>query len=201
MDSNLLEKAVAAPAAVAPAVVDGFNPNVHQVTEHGDPVRNENGSPRLKTNWETLALDRQGRQYNPTVHGDKKQLDDDGYLTVIRRGDVQIAGTFSRTDALVDKHKETGYDYYLFNDDGGRLEQARATGWEPVVDPDGNPAQLNVGQARGPNTSARLHRKPSEWNAEDQAQKIESNKRRRAASTAPNVAEGQYEATPNSPLK
>ncbi|KKK81374.1 hypothetical protein LCGC14_2814120, partial [marine sediment metagenome] len=46
-----------------------FNENVHEATDAGDPRRNQDGSIQLKTTWKKDAVDRQGRKFNPKVHG------------------------------------------------------------------------------------------------------------------------------------
>ena len=177
-----------------------FNEVVHEKTEAGDPQRNEDGSIRLKRDWKKVAVDRQGRTFNPKVHGKEEKLDAAGFLTVRRRDASAKQGDVSRSEALVAKHHEKGYAFYLANDDGGRLEQMLAKDWEPVQDSEG-PVGMNVGQARGPNTQARLFRKPIEWYEADQEAKIERNKERFKQTTSPKVDDGQYEATPDSPLR
>ena len=120
-----------------------FNEAVHVQDEHGDPARKENGEIKLKTNWKDKALDRQGRTYNPKVHGKERELDNMGFLKVRRRDEKISQGNTSRTEALVAKYYEKGYAYYVANDEGGRLEQMVAKDWEPDQGEDG-PAEINV---------------------------------------------------------
>ncbi|KKM69814.1 hypothetical protein LCGC14_1446950 [marine sediment metagenome] len=178
-----------------------FNEVVHVTTENGDPDRKEDGSIQLKTNWKKVAEDRQGRTYNKHVHGDEAKLDNDGFLKVRRRDPSAQKGDTSRSEAFVAKYYEKGYAFYIANDDGGRLEQMTATDWEPVMAKDGSPASMNVGQARSPNTQGRLFRKPEEWYKADQEAKIERNKARFEQTRSPKEDDGQYEATPSSPLR
>lgn len=177
-----------------------FNPDVHQVTEEGDPKRKQDGTIQLKTSWKKDAKDRQGRTYNPQVHGESQVLDSQGYLKVRRRGAIIPIGTTNRTEAFVNKHKEEGYAYYLMNDEGGRIEQFQANDWEPVMTKDGR-ADMPVGQARSPGTQAVLMKKPIEWYEADQNAKIERNKARFEQTTSPKEEAGQYEATATSPLR
>ena len=121
-----------------------FNKNVHKATKTGDPDRKDDGTIKLRADWKTKAVDRQGRKYNKHVHGDKLELDREGFIKV-RRRDVQTSqANTSRTEALVAKYYEKGYAYYIFNDDGGRLEWAAEHDWEPVLDKDSGPAGMNV---------------------------------------------------------
>jgi hypothetical protein len=177
-----------------------FNANVHQQTENGDPDRKEDGTIRLKINWRETALDRQGRTYNKHVHGDEPVLDAEGYLKVRRRSETRPPSARSRTEALVAKYHEKGYAYYIANDIGGRIEQMQADDWEPVVAADG-PVGLKVGLFNDPNAEARLFRKPEEWYQEDQEAKIRRNQARFEQTTSPKEDDGQYEATPSSPLR
>ena len=175
-----------------------FNPQVHEATKDGDPLRNEDGTIRLKKNWKTEAVDRQGRKFNPKVHGNDQELDSEGYLKVRRRESKGVLGSTNRTEAFVAKYKEAGYAYRPVNDEGGRVEQFVQNDWEPVVDKKGR-AEMPVGQARSPGTKAVLMRKPIEWYEADQKLK----QVRRAAAfkqkTAPKEEQGQYEV--KSPLR
>lgn len=177
-----------------------FNENVHEATDAGDPRRNQDGSIQLKTTWKKDAVDRQGRKFNPKVHGEEHKLDADGFLTVKRRETKAASGDVNRSEAFVAKYYEKGYAFYLANDDGGRLEQMTANDWEPVLGADG-PAGMPVGQARGANTQARLFKKPIEWYEADQQAKVERNKARFKQTTSPKEEDGQYEATATSPLR
>ncbi len=177
-----------------------FNENVHEATDAGDPRRNQDGSIQLKTTWKKDAVDRQGRKFNPKVHGEEHKLDADGFLTVKRRETKAASGDVNRSEAFVAKYYEKGYAFYLANDDGGRLEQMTANDWEPVLGADG-PAGMPVRQARGANTQARLFKKPIEWYEADQQAKVERNKARFKQTTSPKEEDGQYEATATSPLR
>lgn len=176
----------------------GFNPTVHQKGKHGDPIRNEDGTCKLKANWKEVATDRQGRKFNTKIHGDKPVLDDHGYLKVTRRRSAGPMKQYPKTTAFVNKHKEPGYAYYVMNDEGGRMDQFIDNDWEPVVTPEGR-AELAVGQARSPGTKGVLMRKPIEWHQEDQRKKRELRNIEYKRNLAPK--EGQYEADPSSPLR
>ena len=178
-----------------------FNPLVHQANDVGDPLRKEDGSLKLKTNWKTVAEDRQGRHYNPHIHGENPKLDEFGYLRVRPREAQPGPSGINRSKAFIAKYQEKGYAYYLANDDGGRLEQFVQNDWEPVLDEKGVVAQMPVGQARSPGTTARLFRKPVEWYEADQNAKVARNKARAAASQSPKEEEGQYQAAESSPLR
>jgi len=178
-----------------------FNPKVHESDEHGDPLRNADGSIRLRKDWKTHAVDRQGRKYNERVHGEAS-LDGDGYLTVRRRESTAGNRKLGRTEAVLAKYKEDGYAYYFANDEGGRHEQMIENDWERVEDPDRKaPVGLGVGRARGPNTKAYLYRKPVEWYEADQKKKREAHDIKLKSENSPNEAEGQYEAAGNTPLR
>ena len=167
-------------------------------TKKGERLRKEEGTIRLKKKWKTEAVDRQGRKFNPKVHGNEQELDSEGYLKVQRRESKGAPGSNNRTEAFVAKYKETGYAYRPVNDEGGRVEQFVQNDWEPVVDKKGR-AEMPVGQARSPGTKAVLMRKPIEWYEADQKLK----QVRRAAAfkqkTAPKEEQGQYEV--KSPLR
>lgn len=179
-----------------------FNPTIHQSDDNGDPLRKEDGAIKLKTNWKSVALDRQGRKYNPTVHGEKPELDEEGYLKVRRRKAAKPIGTTNRTQAFIDKYHEEGYTERLVNDDGGRIDMFHSNDWEPVIDKETNqPAKMNVGQARSPNTTAVLMRKPEEWYDEDQREKRRIREEAYKHKMAPNEGKGQYEAKESSPLR
>ena len=175
-----------------------FNPVVHEQTENGDPVREEDGFIRLKRNWKELAVDRQGRTFNPKIHADNHELDDEGYLKVRRRRSSIPITAVNRTKAFVNKYREDGYVYYVMNDEGGRMEQFTANDWEPVMTKEGQ-ATMNVGQARGPNTKAILMKKPIEWHEADQQRKHDLQVHNFKSKTAPKEELGQYK--PNSPLR
>ena len=178
-----------------------FNKLVHQADEHGDPVRNDDGGIRLKTNWRDAARDRQGRSYNPRVHGTDEKLDEEGFLSVRRRADdrTPMTGT-NRTEAFVDKHREPGYAYYVMADDPGRQGQFESHDYEPVMDENG-PATLSGGQGRTSDTKMKLMKKPQEWYDEDQRAKDALQRKNLEDQTKPNEDEGQYEANPTSPLR
>jgi len=180
-----------------------FNPSVHRTTEQGDPLRREDGGIQLKKRWRDDAVDRQGRTFNAHVHGEEPELDDQGFLKVRRRGEQRnLVSTTSRTAAFVGKYSKEGYQDYVMNDEGGRMEQFVANDWVPVIDEETNePASISVGQARGPGTRAVLMRKPQEWYDEDQREKRRLNTERRKATISPDEAKGQYEADPSSPLR
>jgi len=177
-----------------------FNGTVHEQTENGDPKRNTDGSIQLKTNWKKIAQDRQGRTFNPHVHGDEPKLDDEGYLKVRRREAKVGLGNSSRTRAALEKIREPGYAYYLANDEGGRVDQLTENDWEPVMTKEGR-ASMKVGQARQGNTEAIWFKKPQEWYDEDQKAKVERNKARQKQTRSPKADSDQYEATADSPLR
>ena len=128
-------------------------------------------------------------------------MDNEGYLLVRRRdNDTKLVGSTNRSKAFVDKHKEEGYAYYIMNDEGGRMEQFTANDWEPVTTKEGV-ASMSVGQARGPGTQGILMKKPEEWHDADQKRKLERNRLSTKEKTAPNEADGQYEAEASSPLR
>jgi len=192
MSENLLEAAVNKVT---------FNPTVHVATENGDPARNKDGTPERKKNWAKLAKDRQGRMFNPKTHGEEAILDNEGFLTVRRRSAKPSTMNAGRSRAFVDKYKETGYTYYICNNDGGRLEQMSANDWEQVTDKDGKSAQMEVGQARSPDTKGILLRKPTEWYEADQREKRKQNDETLKDKKTPNEAMGQYDAGEPSPLR
>jgi hypothetical protein len=195
MENNLLEE-----FAETEKIKEVFNPIVHEQTENEDPKRNEDGSIRLKRNWKDLATDRQGRKYNEQIHA-TQELDNEGFLSVKRRSDTtQLVGSTNRSRAFVDKHHEEGYAYYIMNEEGGRMEQFLANDWEPVTTKEGV-VSMPVGQARGGGTTAVLMKKPKEWHEADQNRKLERNRLSTKEKTAPNEADGQYEAEANSPLR
>jgi len=195
MDKNLLEEFVEEKKAE-----EVFNPIVHELTEHGDPMRNEDGSIRLKRNWKDVAVDRQGRKFNDKIH-DSPVLDKDGFLAVRRRSEeTQLVGSTNRSRAFVEKHAKEGYANYIMNEEGGRMEQFLANDWSPVTTKEGV-ASMPVGQARGGGTTAILMEKPIEWHERDQNRKLERNRLSTKDKTAPNEADGQYEAEANSPLR
>jgi hypothetical protein len=175
-----------------------FNRIVHLTNEHGDPKRGPSGNYVLKPDWKDLATDRQGRKYNPKVHGDQFALDKEGFLKVRRRGETQLVGATNRTEAFINKYREPGYTYRVMNDDGGRMQAFLGNDWEPVMDGDGV-ATMNVGQARSANTKAFLMKKPIEWYEEDQRKKHDLNMLNTKRKTAPK--DGQYEAEQSSPLR
>lgn len=175
-----------------------FNHIVHLTNEHGDPRRDQNGNFVLKPNWESLATDRQGRKYNPKVHGDELSLGDDGFLKVRRRGNSPLVGSTNRTEAFINKYREPGYTYRVMNDDGGRMQAFIDNDWEPVTTKEGV-ATMNVGQARSANTKAFLMKKPIEWYEFDQQRKHDQNILNTKRKTAPK--DGQYEAEKSSPLR
>lgn len=175
-----------------------FNHIVHLTNEHGDPKRGSSGDFVLKPNWKDLATDRQGRKYNPKVHGDEISLDPEGFLKVRRRGEVHLVGATNRTEAFINKYRRPGYTYYVMNDDGGRMQAFMDNDWEPVMTKDGV-ATMPVGQARSANTKAFLMEKPIEWYEADQRKKRERNLLNTKQKTAPK--DGQYEAEKSSPLR
>lgn len=195
---NMLEASVMNLEVTAP--LDVFNFNVHQSSNGVDPIRNDDGRIRRRTDWKNRAVDRQGRKYNPKVHGEEMELDHEGYLKVRRRESKLVTGNSSRTGAFVKKYREDGYAYYVANNEGGRVEQMTAGDWEPVMTKDGQ-ASLKVGQARDGNTSAILFKKPQEWYDDDQERKVRVNKERFTQTTSPKEEDGQYEATSSSPLR
>lgn len=167
-----------------------FNPAIHAATEHGDPIRTEEGAIKLRSDWQDNAKDRQGRPYNPKVHGKKLELDEDGYIKVRRRENVVVSGGTNRTKALVDRHREPGYAYYLSNDAVGKVEARVAADWEPVTE-NGQVVSMSVG--RGPSEESGrgiLLRKPQEWYDEDQRAKRERNNRALENEMSPK--DGQY---------
>lgn len=174
-----------------------FNEVVHEKTDNGDPAREEDGSIRLKKNWEDVAVDRQGRKFNEKIHAEKHELDNEGYLKVRRRGEYKPIGATNRTEAFVNKYREDGYAYYVMNNEGGRMEQFTQNDWEPVMTNEGQ-ASLNVGQARSPNTKGILMKKPIEWHETDQKKKREMLVHDFNSKTAPKEDLGQYavDATP-----
>lgn len=177
-----------------------FNQLIHESTENGDLIRNDDGSIRKKRDWKALAVDRQGRKFNEKIHIKDYDLDVDGFLKVRRRDpDAKRSGQ-NRTEAFVAKYREAGYAYYIANDDGGRLEQMVANDWEPVMTEDG-PAKMKVGQARAPNTVGRLFRKPEEWYQADQRAKVAQNIEDFKEHSSPKEEDGQYEAKAPSPLR
>jgi len=178
-----------------------FNPAVHERTEHGDPVREEDGSIKLSKDWKKAAVDRHGRKFNTKIHGKSITLDEEGFITVVKREAQHKPGNTSRIKAFVDKYREDGYAYYVINDDGGRLEQMQAENWEQVVDKKGKSAQLKVGQARDPDTSGILVRKPIEWAEADQELKRQLNNDILEDKKAPNAALGQVSASEDTPLR
>ena len=192
---NLLEKSVEEETAVKQT----FNPTVHEQTEAGDPLRNDDGSIRLKKQWKKVATDRQGRKFNEKVH-DGQELDSEGFLKVRRRGETKLVGSTNRSRAFVEKNHKEGYADYVMNDEGGRMEQFLANDWEPVTTAEGV-ATMSVGQARGPGTKAIHMRKPIEWHEADQKKKLERNRLSTKSKEAPNEADGQYEAEASSPLR
>lgn len=177
-----------------------FNPVVHEQTKDGDPEREWDGSIRLKSNWKTLAVDRQGRTFNKKIHVENHELDNDGYLKVRRRESNIPITAVNRTEAFVNKYKEDGYAYYVMNNEGGRMEQFTQNDWEPVMTQDGQ-ATINVGQARGPNTKGILMKKPIEWHEADQKKKSEMRVHDFKQKIAPKEDLGQYKATETSPLR
>ncbi len=189
---NLLEQSVE-------KVKEVFNANVHEQTENGDPMRNDDGSIRLKRNWKEKAVDRQGRTYNEKVH-DGQELDNEGFLNVRRRGETKLVGSTNRSRAFVEKYEEAGYANYIMNEEGGRMEQFLANDWEPVTTKEGV-AKMSVGQARGPGTTAILMKKPIEWHEADQKKKLERNLLSTKEKTAPKAEDGQFEYEAKSPLR
>lgn len=173
-----------------------FNPLIHVTNEHGDPIRTAEGELRLRTNWEKIvreqATDRMGRTYNPVLHGEKPEIDDEGKLKVQSRTvQGKPMGSVNLLQALKDEHAKHlhGYDSYIMNDEPGRMERMRAAGWEPVLD-NGTVVRTQVGQARQPGTQAILMRKPTEWRQEETDKQAEYNRERLKASTAP--AQGSH---------
>jgi len=179
-----------------------FNPAVHESDENKDPLRNQDGSIRLRKDWKSHAVDRQGRKFNQRVHGEEPLLDDGGYLTVRRRESKAGNQQIGRTEAVLAKYKEDGYAYYFANDEGGRHEQMIETDWERVEDQKAKrPVGLTVGMARSPNAKAFLYRKPIEWYEADQQKKREAHDIELKNTNAPKEEEGQYEADGNTPLR
>jgi len=173
-----------------------FNENVHEQNDHGDPERTDEGGIRLKRNWKALAKDRQGRTYNAHVHGKSHELDDDGFLKVRHRGEHKPPASTNQTKAFVDKYREEGYAYRVILDEGGRVNMFTQDDWEVVTDKAGR-AEMGMGQARHPNATGVLVKKPAEWFLADQEEKVERNKERFEQSTSPKDEDGQYEATPD----
>ncbi len=169
-----------------------FNKTVHQADDNGDPVRNDDGTIRLKTNWKDLAVDHKGRTYNKLLHGERHELDDSGLLKMQRRDAARKPMTMTnKTADFVNRFKKAndGYSYRLFNDEGGRIAQAKQHDWEPVQDSSGV-ATMPVGQARQAGTKAILMRKPEEWYDADQIEKDRLLNANLESKTKP--AEGQY---------
>lgn len=172
-----------------------FNPSVHCSDEHGDPIRNEDGTIRLKPNWKSEARDHMGRAYNAKIHGERPDLDESGLLKVMRRDAARKPMTASnRTEEFVNKYREQGYTYRLVNDDGGRVEKFKQHDWEPVMDDKNGVVQMSVGQARSPGTRAILMKKPQEWYDEDQKKKDSLLNANLERNTKPKVEDGQYDA-------
>jgi len=147
-----------------------FNKTVHQSDDHGDPVRNDDGSIRLKTNWKDVARDHKGRSFNPILHGERAELDDSGFLKMRRRDEARKPMTATnKSESFVAKYRENGYAYYLVADEPGRLDQFRQHDWEPVLD--ANKGVANMSGGRGNSPALVLHRKPEEWYDADQKEK------------------------------
>ena len=179
-----------------------FNKTVHCSDDNGDPLRNEDGTPRLKPNWKDAAVDHMGRKHNANLHGEKAELDENGFLKMRRRDAARKPMTATnKTESFVSRFKEPGYAYRLVNDDPGRLDQFKKHDWEVVMDGSGV-AQIDVGQARRPGTKAVLMRKPEEWYEEDQIKKDELLNAKLESETKPKTAEGQYgDGLKSSPLR
>ena len=177
-----------------------FNPLVHEANETGDPVRNDDGEIRLLRTWKETATDFLGRKHNPKIHGELK-LTDDGFIRVQRRDEARTPmSATNRSQALVDKHREPGYAYYLIADDPGRQAQFEQHDYEVVQDDDG-PVTLSGGQGRTPGTTLKLMRKPQEWYDEDQRAKAALISRNYEDVSQPKEAEGQYAVEATSPLR
>lgn len=178
-----------------------FNPTIHEANEHNDPIRNDDGSIRLKRNWKDLATDRQGRKFNKKIHGDEPRLDTQGFLTVKRRDSPRTPmNATNRSEQLVEKHREPGYAYYLMADEPGRNAQFEGHDYEPVMDEKG-PVILEGGQARASDTKLKLMKKPQEWYDEDQRAKEALQRKNLEENVQPDTAEGQYAAVESSPLR
>jgi hypothetical protein len=149
-----------------------FNKLVHQSGKDGDPIRNEDGTIKLKATWAKDARDHMGRPFNPKVHGEKPALDDNGMLKMMRRDEARRPMTATnKTADFVNKYIEKGYSYRLVNNEGGRIDMFEKHDWEQVADTEGKTATMEVGQARSPRTQAILMRKPQEWYDKDQIEK------------------------------
>ena len=177
-----------------------FNAQIHEVDEAGDPVRKPDMGIRLKKNWKKTARDRQDREYNPHIHGDKPQLDEKGFLKVRRREANGANFSSSRSKAFVAKFQKAGYHYYLANDLGGVPEKMEAKGYEVVRDGDGA-AKMAVGATRQENTQATLYRIPIEWYEANQREKRKMNDETLKQVSAPKVEDGQYEVNAKSSLR
>ncbi len=177
-----------------------FNPLVHVADDHGDGVRNEDGSFRLEPKWKELATDHLGRKFNANIHGEHK-LTEQGFLKVRRRDAERLPmSATNRSQALVEKHREEGYAYYLIADDPGRQAQFENHDYEVVSDDDG-PVTLSGGQGRTAVTTLKLMRKPQEWYDQDQQAKADLISRKFQEVSQPNEAEGQYAPEATSPLR
>ncbi len=186
LPAGMLEQVMAEPPEIS---ADTFNPTVHESTRYGDPEREADGTIKLRKDWRDRAVDRQGRSFNPRIHGDQPELDTDGYIKVRRRDKVRMVSGTNRSAALVNRHREPGYSYRLVNDTHGRVEMFENADWEPVTTQDGK-VSMPVGQAREASTNAILMRKPQEWYDEDQKRKWERSNAALEHETSPK--EGQY---------
>jgi len=175
-----------------------FNELVHEQDEHGDPLRTVDGDIRLKSNWKKVATDHMGRTFNAKIHGEHT-LDGKGFLKVRRRAEARMTmGSTNRSEALVKKHREPGYAYYLATEDRQALFEEHD--WEDVVDKDG-PVTLDGGQGRTAKTILKLKKKPQEWYDEDQREKARLTKENLKANTKPDESEGQYGEGLSGPLR
>jgi len=171
-----------------------FNALVHEQDEHGDPVRTVDGDIRLKSKWKNSATDPKGRKFNPKIHVQAKKgehnLDAKGFLKVKRRDAARTTmGSTNRSEALVNKHREPGYAYYLATEDRQALFEEHD--WEDVMDEEG-PVTLDGGQGRAAKTVLKLKKKPQEWYDEDQKEKTRLIAENLKSNTKPDQSEGQY---------
>ena len=176
-----------------------FNPNIHEVDDHGHPLfTKEGGEPVKKTNWRTLVTDRMSRTFNPKIHTGSEsnpKLDDSGFLQVRRREAARKPmGAMKRFESLVDKYRKEndGYEYYGMGHPAGRMDKFLEHDWEPVMDPETGAVTLKAGKGATDNVTLHLMRKPKEWYSEDQGRKRERNVEKQAEVEAPDTDKGQY---------
>ena len=87
-----------------------------------------------------------------------------------------------------------GYHRHIFNDTPGRIERAKAAGYEHVMDSRGNPTMMVVGKDEaGKALNAYLMEMPQEWYDEDMADRQNEQERTMAA-----IKRGSHSAPENS---